>query len=154
MMCIVNPFSQLHNILSLVHIFDVFNFWPLLRASGVLSSAGTHLICCLQVGTAPSSQQLSRWKWKKNNNNYNFIPCCWVLRARCYICSLSRRICWTVSRSPSRRRRVPVVLTRSPDVEMSVEHVAELRRALSEVGLRHGAQVPAAELLEHDADLR
>lgn len=37
---------------------------------------------------------------------------------------------------------------------MSIEDISELRRALSEVGLRHGAQVPARQRLEHGADLR
>lgn len=36
---------------------------------------------------------------------------------------------------------------------MSVQHVSELRRVLSEVCFRHGAQVSAGQLLEHHADL-
>lgn len=37
---------------------------------------------------------------------------------------------------------------------MSVEHVAKLQGALSEVRLRHGAQVPATQALEHGAVVR
>ncbi len=48
---------------------------------------------------------------------------------------------------------VPVVPTRSPDVQMSIQHVTKLRGALSEVCLCHGAQIPATQLLKHCADL-
>ena len=45
------------------------------------------------------------------------------------------------------------VLTRSPDVQVGVQHVSKLRRAF-EVCFCHGAQIPAGQLLEHGADLR
>ena len=49
---------------------------------------------------------------------------------------------------------VPLVLTRSPDVQMSIQHVSKLRGALSEVCFRYGAQIPPTQLLKHCADLR
>lgn len=45
------------------------------------------------------------------------------------------------------------VLTRSPDVQVSVQHVSKLRRVF-EVCFCHGAQIPAGQLLEHGAELR
>lgn len=36
---------------------------------------------------------------------------------------------------------------------MSIEDISKLRGALSEVRLRHWAQVPARQLLKHGADL-
>lgn len=37
---------------------------------------------------------------------------------------------------------------------MSVQDVSKLQGALPEVCLRHGAQIPAGQLLKHGADLR
>lgn len=48
---------------------------------------------------------------------------------------------------------VPVVLTRFPDVQMSIQRVSKLRGALSEVCFCHGAQIPPGQLLKHRADL-
>lgn len=53
----------------------------------------------------------------------------------------------------NRRLFISAVLTRSPDVQVSIEDVPKLRGALPEVRLRHGAQVPARQLLKRGADL-
>lgn len=45
------------------------------------------------------------------------------------------------------------VITRSPDVQMSIENISKLWRSLSEVHFSHGAQIPASQLLKHGADL-
>lgn len=92
-----------------------------------------YLTCYPLVGSGPSLMQL------KNKQE----PVQFPQRRMQPACNCSRD-----------RLPVSVVLTGSPDVKMSIQHVTKLWGALSEVCLRHGAQIPSRQPLEHRADLR
>lgn len=138
----------------IVHIFDVFIIYlirsicikdPVIDGNSpdLLSSGG-------QRSFIAAAEQIK--VGKKIYNNHNFIPL--AERSEPGVTSALCHAAFASQSAVARRHRVPVALTRSPDVEMSVEHVAKLRGALPEVRLRHGAQVPATKSLEQEADLR
>lgn len=111
---------------------------------------------CLQVGSAPSLLQLNKQTIKSCLHHTQYLKSS-LKGALCHTSFASQLhfpYLHNLRDDEGSFPHVPVILTRSPDVQISIQHVSKLQRALSEVCFCHGAQILPVHLLKQGADLR